>query len=862
MLRNYTNSTAALAGSIILTFVAGMTAGYFIGGLAMTPGILLGLSLTILVTTRVHRYSKRKDMRARLARRNERRLSQAMVIAGFGTWDYDVEREKLHLSDELRRMLGLSPRSTGFNALKFLAMVHRDDRERVTQSFESALAGIFSYAMEYRIIRPDGEERVVHGRATGSRDEDGQVVRLVGTLADITERVRAEADSKRQTAMVQLLRELSTAANEATCLEAAIQTSLEEICVRTNWAVGHAWLHREDGTLVSSDLWFLPPQDPFGEIRSRATGMILHKDMGLPGRVLADEVPVWIEDVRLDSQFCRDSFSRKVGIRSAFAFPIIYNQKIAAVLEFFSRQTREQDTSFLDIMAHLGAQLGRVIERQQAAENLLEAKERLEQRVEERTAELAQAKEQAEAANRAKSEFLANMSHELRTPLNAILGYAQILARDEGLDERQAHGLQVIRKGGESLLTLINDILDLAKVEAGKMELEEAPFPLRELLQGLADLFRARAQEDGIRFRLDLADDLPEYAMGDERKLRQVLVNLLSNGLKFTPEGCVYLQAFIQDEQVRFQVVDTGPGIQPELQETIFQAFERAVPQHLGIEGSGLGLAISTRLTQVMGGQLKVHSQPGEGSTFYFQIPLAATAAPDHRPEITHRTVQGYKGERKRVLVVDDKWENRTVITQMLAPLGFEVIEAATGKDALKLAGNSQPHALLLDLRMPEMDGFEVMRRLRSREEYADLIIITISASVFEHNREESLAAGSDDFLAKPFKLEQLLSLMGTHLKLEWEYESPPAQDTDLSEATMEAPPLAVLTQLNELARRGNIRALKEQADQLSEFPLFAQSLRSLCKSFKIKEIRTLIESHLNSSSPTEENPCNPPSKA
>ncbi|MCA0447077.1 MAG: PAS domain S-box protein [Bacteroidetes bacterium] len=386
--------------------------------------------------------------------------------------------------------------------------------------------------------------------------------------------------------------------------------------------------------------------------------------------------------------------------------------------------------------------------------------------------DLKRARDEAQNANKAKSEFLANMSHELRTPLNAILGYSQILEKDKTLLTSQREGLEIIRRSGEHLLTLINDILDLSKIESGHMELHRFDFDFIDFLESIAEVARLRSREKGIAFIFEKLSDLPAAVHSDEKKLRQILFNLLSNAVKFTDEGGVAFKVGYHEGKIRFQIEDTGVGIAPEKVAELFLPFHQVGDKARHVEGTGLGLAISQRLARMLESEVKIKSVPGEGSIFWFELDLIEVEGFIATPKVNERSVIGYSGERKRVLIVDDKWENRSVLVKMLTPLGFEIMEAKDGFECLNKVVNFKPHVILLDLRMPEMDGFEVARRVRDTRRKSETVIIAVSASVFEHNREDSVRSGCDDFIAKPFQLSRILGLLQNHLSISWIYEN------------------------------------------------------------------------------------------
>ncbi len=470
--------------------------------------------------------------------------------------------------------------------------------------------------------------------------------------------------------------------------------------------------------------------------------------------------------------------------------------------------------------------------------------------------DLEQAKLAAENANQAKSEFLSNMSHEMRTPLNGILGYVQILKRNTTLSALQEEGLEIIKESGYHLLTLIEDILDLSKIEARRLELHPQQVYLFSFLNSIVGIIQIRAKEKGITLVYEPAANLPSYILIDENRLRQILLNLLTNAVKFTDNGHVTLKVSGQLHQaealqfLRFEVIDTGIGIAPKSLAKIFLPFEQVGEAERRSEGTGLGLTITQKLIQAINGDLFVKSQPGHGSTFWFELelPLVETRAPVEK--IRAKKIIGYKGPPITVLIVDDDPYNRMVLVNLLKPLNFTLSEAKDGQEAIDRTLDSAPHLILMDLIMPVKTGFDAIEEIRQQRVPADTVIIAVSASSIEGMKERNIA-GCNDYLPKPIETDKLFKLLEKYLPLQWIYKvDSPAKDTDNvnTPAKIVAPPIGEIEVLLHLALQGNMRGLKEKAKQIKEldekYAPFANQIKRLADNFAEQEILELIKKH------------------
>jgi signal transduction histidine kinase/DNA-binding NarL/FixJ family response regulator len=472
--------------------------------------------------------------------------------------------------------------------------------------------------------------------------------------------------------------------------------------------------------------------------------------------------------------------------------------------------------------------------------------------------QLTAARDTAIAAQRAQSTFLANMSHELRTPLNGILGYTQILRLDNTLDEQQAAGLKTIQSSGEHLLMLINDILDIAKIEAGRLDLVPAPVHPASFFGMIGDLIRIKAQQKNLDFALEIHGELPDAMEIDERRLRQVLLNLLGNAVKFSDHGRVQLIVHLlgveeNRAQLRFEVCDSGIGMDADQLQRLFQPFAQVHDAARRVAGSGLGLSISRQLVRMMGGDILVRSVPEEGSVFWFELAVQVpqTVAGSARVE---RSAIGYAGAPRSVLIVDDIAENREMLAWLLRLLGFQIDEADNGQTAIARAQAKRPDLILMDMMMPVMDGLQATRHIRADAGLKEVPIIAISASVTAEDRQKWVASGGNGFEAKPVRRESLLRQMGELLDLTWIYRdgdggaaAAPAEGEPLAPESI--PPADELQALHRLTQAGNMAAICDEAERLAQaearYRPFADRVRRLANEYQVRALATLVKESL-----------------
>ena len=741
-------------------------------------------------------------------------------------------------------------------------------QQTLVGGFLALILGIvMAYVFRERIVKPiqrltNTAEQITAGDFTAqaqveARDEIGQ---LAATINTMTGRLRETID--RLAKLYHMSQGMMSAGNLSELIEVVVEGGKIPVI---NRAVLNLFEYDEAGeveAMVVEANWYSgtgPPPSSSGTRYLRLVNRIMN--------LFLSQDPLFFDDIQQDSRTDLATLAvvRELQIRAMVVLPLWREGRQLGVLILEGEEpynfSREEIHPYMALLGQLTV----------AIEN-----RRLFEQVQQRANELAAAKETAETASRAKSEFLTNMSHELRTPLNGILGYAQILKRDKSLNDSRANAVHVIQESGEHLLTLINDILDISKIEARKLELYPAEFYLPNFLESIAGMFQLRTQEKpDVTFTYQRLTALPSTVRADEKRLRQVLINLLSNAFKFTDEGSVALRVWAKkrgtkakiDAQtcshrsdsryalLHFEIEDTGIGMSAEQLERIFLPFEQVGDFRRRADGTGLGLAITKNLVETMKGTLQVESVPGQGTVFRLDLDLPVIQSRAESPITSDYDVIGYKGRRRKIMVVDDEAHNRSMLIDLLEPLGFEVTEVKSGQESIEVTPTIQPDVIFMDLIMPAMSGIEAVKAIRQLETLPDerVVIFGTSANIFENVQLESKLVGCDDFLAKPIVVERLFDLLETHLGLEWNYSESPDDGSSTVQKKYQSeteslvpPPSKEMAILFDLAMKGDLSGLQKRALQIEQmdekFIPFARQLSRFAEEVDEEQLTALLE--------------------
>jgi PAS domain S-box-containing protein len=619
----------------------------------------------------------------------------------------------------------------------------------------------------------------------------GAEAELLSIGTDVSDRKRAEDELARKLKQEKLLNQITYQIRQSLDIHDIFNVAVQEIASVFQVDRCHLQIYQDDPT---------PDFPQCSDYRRCGNPAYLNqkiwsKDNPYVQTLLTQDCALASDTIQ-DDPLLKEAFSGEFNLKSVLSIRTSYQEKANGILSLYQcdrdRHWTEEDIQLLESVA---SRIGIAI----AQANLLaQAKQR--------QVELEAARRAAEEANRSKSQFLANMSHELRTPLNAILGFTQLMTRQGPLDRDQRHHLGVIQNSGEHLLQLINEILDMSKIEAGHIQLNPTQFDLHHLLESIQGMFQLRASQKFLDLTIERQDAVPQCIEADEGKLRQVLMNLLSNAIKFTEQGGITVRVSLHSAtldpggsqspqktsspHLAIAVEDTGPGIASEHLETIFEAFVQTDLSHHNHTGTGLGLAISQKFVQMMGGQLQVESTVGQGSCFYFAVPITpvtlAAGGKLSSSAMQQRIMSLAPNQPDyRILVVDDRWESRQFLVELLKSVGFQVREAENGREAIAQWQQWHPHLIWMDMRMPEMNGYEATERIKAHLEGQATVIIALTASALENEKSVILSAGCDDFVRKPFRESLIFEKIGQYLGVEYCYD-----DSGLHSDTLDATPL------------------------------------------------------------------------
>ena len=665
-----------------------------------------------------HGFIARIDARKRaeyVLREREASLRQAQRLARLGSWRWSRESARLEWSDETFRIFGIDPAAGTPPEAEFPRLIHPDDRERLQQAHDAAMAAHRPYEAEFRIVTPAGVVKHLLGRAEPVLDDEGRFVASVGTVLDITEHKEAELTLRRS--------------------EAAFRQFFDAGLVGMTIArPDGAW--ERFNTRMAEMLGYAP--DEFARLHWRD---FTHPD-----------------DVGADLARCERLMAGEID---GYAMDKRYRRKDGSVMDaaLVVRAERGDDGRVLRVFA--------VVEdltaRREAERALERHRDELEQLVEARTHELVAARDAAQQASRAKTEFLSSMSHELRTPLNAILGFAQLLELDRALTLRSRGYVTEVLRAGRHLLRLINEVLDLAHVESGRLALSPEPLVLADLVREALTLTEPLARQREVALRADVPGDLVVRA--DRLRLKQVLLNLVSNAVKYNRQrGTATIAARPLDEfRLRIEVHDTGAGIAPERLPQLFQPFSRLGAEFGPIEGTGIGLSLSKRLVELMAGRIGVDSEAGRGSTFWVELPRDRLAEPPTpRPVADAAAPAPVPAQEVSVLYVEDNPANLALVEQILARhAGVRVIGAPSARLGLELARAHRPALVLLDIHLPEMDGYEALARLRADPATASIPVVALTAQAMPADARRAIEAGFDEYLTKPIDVSVFDAVVG-----------------------------------------------------------------------------------------------------
>jgi len=807
---------------------------------------------------------ERKDYETKL-KESEERFREITENIESVFWMTDINKNQvIYVSPAYEKIWGKSSDTLYNEPKSFLSAIVEEDRAEVIKALEKQYQG--HYDQEYRIIKADGTIRWIKDRAFPVKNESGEVYRIAGISEDITKRKQAENQLSRLVEQRQKIARIIQQMRKTLHLDDIFISTTNELlkALDCHRVVVYRFNSDWSGKIVSEAVtneWksVLEIQNPtLTQVvvdQSNCRAKYLESSNYLIEDTYLQENQGGIYSDRRDYRCVNDIYAKnfdncylklleELQAKAYIIVPLFCGETLWGLLATYQNDgPRDWDKLEIEIVTKVSEQLGITI---QQAELLAQTKQQAQQ--------LQIAKEKADSANRSKSEFLANMSHELRTPLNAILGFSQLMNRDSSLAGEHKKLIDIINRSGEHLLQLINDILEMSKIEAGRITFYENSFDLHSLLNTIKSMFKLKAESKGLQLILEIKNDVPQYIKTDESKLRQVVINLLSNGIKFTEQGSVTLSVSKnQENHLIFSIADTGAGIAPNELDKLFQAFVQTETGIKSGEGTGLGLPISKKFVELMGGKIHVKSQVGKGTTFSFNIPISLAEATEINPFFNSKKIIGIAPNQPtyRILVVEDKPDNRLLIVKLLTSLGFKVKEAENGEEGIKIWENWNPNLILMDMRMPVMDGYQTTKHIKSTVKGKATAIIALTANAFEEQRETILSAGCDDLIRKPFQEDQLLTIIGKYLGLEYLYEEEIQENQDetskfvLDVVALQVMPKSWIEKLYHLSAACDLSVLDIIEEIPEQHSSLATALKELIDNFQFEILMELAQTAL-----------------
>ncbi len=704
-------------------------------------------------------------------RASQARLHSTLAAGSIGTWTWDIVNDRLTGDEFIAHMFGIEPAAAakGLPSEVYLRAVMEEDRPAVAAALARAIQCCGDYDLEYRVRQQSGELRWLQAKGRVEGDALGNALHFHGAVMDITERKRTDLALRESEEHFRFLNNLSKAtrmlADPAPIMAVTARMLGEHLevsrCAYANvaqdgehYSILHDYTAGRPSAVGTYPLSLLGPT---------ALSTLQHGQTLIIRNLEAEVLPGDGADM-----------VHAIGSKAMVVCPIVKDGGLRALMAVSQTTPRDWKPHEIVLVQDVGERCWALVERGTAEENMRRMNAELEQRVVERTAA-------ADASNLAKTVFLSSMSHEIRTPMNAILGYTQLMLRDTALGTDAQANLRIIMRSGEHLLALLDDVLDMSKIEAGRADLNPTTFSLTRLLDDVVAMFRLRAEAKALRFEVAVDGASASYIVADEGKMRQVLINLLGNAIKFTERGYIKLRVALSqcnENKAWFSalVEDTGSGIADDEQMKLFQPFSQTKSGLNAQQGTGLGLAISRSHARLMGGDLTcAGSVSGAGSTFQFEVPVehgdAKVAIRRGSPGRVIRIRVGQKAPR--ILIADDLLENRDWLMKLLSAIGFSVLCSDSGEAAVRDWRTWKPRLILMDMHMPVMDGLEATRRIKAEPSGKETAIIVLTASVLAEDRRKVQQSGADDFLAKPCLEDALLGKIGTLLNVVYDYEEP-----------------------------------------------------------------------------------------